>query len=432
MPSNDRTVASPEVTISARWLPIAMLWLVFFFNYSDRQAIYAVFPLIKQQFHLSDVQLGILGSCFMWMYALFGPFAGWVSDRVSRRNLILGSLIFWSVMTGATAIASSFGELVLCRALGGLGEAFYFPAAMSMISDLHGPRTRSRAMSLHQSAVYIGSIAGGSISGFVGEHYGWQASFILFGSGGAVLGLVLLFFLREPVRGMSEEKTSLPQISPRKTTADTLRTLLQNRMVLFLIAIFVGANFVAVVFLTWLPTFLHDKFHMSLSLAGLNGTVYLQFASLLGVLTGGYLADRLSSRRPGGRLLTQSIGLLAATPFLFLTGWTIAVPVLIVAMIGFGYFKGWYEANIVAGLYDFVPVEDRGAATGILNSIGWLGGSTAPIVIALASARFGMGPSISATAAVYLCIGGLLLVVATRVTRRPLRTTAAELDPNIP
>jgi MFS family permease len=368
----------------------------------------------------------------MWMYALFGPFAGWVSDRVSRRNLILGSLIFWSLMTGATAFARNFGELVACRALGGLGEAFYFPAAMSMISDLHGPRTRSRAMSLHQSAVYLGSIAGGSISGFVGEHKGWQASFVLFGSGGVILGLILLLFLREPVRGMSEEKNYKLAVATRKTTADTLRSLLYNRMVFFLIAIFVGANFVAVVFLTWLPTFLHDKFHMSLSLAGLNGTVYLQFASLLGVLTGGYLADRLSARSPGGRLLTQSIGLLAATPFLFLTGWTISIPILIVAMVGFGYFKGWYEANLIAGLYDFVSVEDRGAAAGILNSIGWLGGSTAPIVIALASARFGMGPSISATAAVYFCIGGSLLIVATRMAGRTSRTTAAELEPNVP
>jgi MFS family permease len=432
MPGSYRTGASPETTTTARWLPVAMLWLVFFFNYSDRQAIYSVFPLIKQQLQLTDVQLGVLGSCFMWMYALFGPFAGWLSDRVSRRNLILCSLIFWSIMTGATAIARNFGELVACRALGGLGEAFYFPAAMSMISDLHGPRTRSRAMSIHQSAVYIGSIAGGVISGFVGDHKGWQASFILFGAGGAILGLILLFLLREPVRGMSEDSNCVLQFSARRTTADSLRTLLQNRMVLLLIAIFIGANFVAVVFLTWLPTFLHDKFHMSLSLAGLNGTVYLQLASLFGVLTGGYLADRLSARRRGGRLLTQSIGLLAATPFLFLTGSTISVPVLILGMIGFGYFKGWYEANLIAGLYDFVPVEDRGAAAGILNSIGWLGGSAAPIAIALASARFGMGPSISATAAVYLCIGGSLLIAATRVASRPSRTPAAQLEPNTP
>jgi MFS family permease len=432
MPGTYSSATGTEATASARWLPVAMLWLVFFFNYSDRQAIYAVFPLIKQQLQLSDLQLGVLGACFMWMYALFGPFAGWASDRVSRRNLILGSLIFWSVMTGLTAFARNFAELAACRALGGLGEAFYFPAAMSMIGDLHGGRTRSRAMSLHQSAVYIGSIAGGSISGFVGEREGWQASFILLGAGGAMLGLILMPLLREPVRGMSEDKNHEAQKAPPKTTADTVRALLQNRMVLLLISVFIGANFVAVVFLTWLPTYLHDKFHMSLTLAGLNGTMYLQLASLLGVLTGGYLADRLSARSSGGRLFTQSIGLLAATPFLFLTGWTFSVPILILAMAGFGYFKGWYEANIVAGLYDFVPLENRGSAVGILNSIGWLGGSTAPIVIALASARFGMGPSISATAAIYFCIGGSLLIVATRVASRHTSTISAEVKPEFP
>jgi predicted MFS family arabinose efflux permease len=429
--ADDRSVAPFRANTSARWVTVGMLWLVFFFNYSDRQAIYSVFPLIKQQLQLTDVQLGVLGSCFMWMYALCGPVAGWVSDRISRKKLIIGSLIFWSVMTSATAIARNFGELVACRALGGLGEAFYFPAAMSMISDFHGPRTRSRAMSFHQSAVYIGSIAGGSISGYVGEHRGWQASFVVFGVGGALLGLILMFFLREPVRGMSEPAGYNSQPLNRTSTSEAIHQILGNRTVLLLIAIFMGANFVAVVFLTWLPTFLHDKFHMSLTMAGLNGTVYLQIASLLGVASGGFLADRLSRRHFGGRLLTQSIGLLAATPFLFLTGWTISVPILIVAMIGFGYFKGWYEANLIAGLYDFVAVEDRGAAAGILNSLGWLGGGTAPIIIAVASARFGMSASISATAGLYFFIGAALLIAASTLGRRAPIVTRATTEANL-
>jgi len=115
------------------------------------------------------VQLGVVGASFMWMYALFGPFAGWLGDRLSRKLLILCALIFWSGVTAATAIAHSYAQLALCRALGGLGEAFYFPAAMSLISDYHGPSTRSRAMSFHQSSVYAGSIAGGAFSGFFGE-----------------------------------------------------------------------------------------------------------------------------------------------------------------------------------------------------------------------------------------------------------------------
>jgi MFS family permease len=398
-----------------RWVVIAMLWLVCFFNYADRLAIFSVFPLIKAQMGLSDFELSILASSFMWMYALFGPFAGWLCDRLPRKSLVLGALIFWSAVTAATAIAHGFTQLVMCRALGGLGEAFYFPAAMSLISDYHGPETRSRAMSLHQSSVYAGSIAGAALSGWMGQAYGWRSPFVLFGGVGVVLGLLLWGFLREPVRGMSESAESLPSPHCGTSLLAGFREVFENRMVVLLIVVFMAANFVAVIFLTWMPTFLHDKFHMSLAMAGLNATVYLQIASVLGVLTGGLLADRLRRRFPGGRLLTQGVGLLLGVPFLFLTGWTIRVPVLVAGMIGFGYFKGLYDANIFAGLYDVVPVHRRGAAAGILNSLGWLGAGFAPPAIALAAARFGMSACLSATAVIYLGVGLLLLAGSQRV-----------------
>ncbi len=402
---------------NTKWITIGLLWFVFLFNYADRQAIFSLFPLIKAEMHITDVQLGILGSCFMWVYALCGPFTGWITDRFPRKWLILGSLIFWSVVTAATAIAHTYQSMVWCRALGGLGEAFYFPAAMSMISDYHGPSTRSRAMSLHQTAVYAGSIAGGSISALVGQHSGWRSSFVFFGGCGIALGLVLIFLLREPHRGQSEISADHGPI--KTSTIQVLREILGNRMVLLLIAIFMGANFVAVVFLTWLPTFLYQKFHMSLSMAGLNASLYLQAASFLGVLCGGYLADRFSRQRGGGRQLAQAIGLLLGAPFLFLTGWTLSIPILVLAMIGFGYFKGLYDANIIAGLYDVVAIQNRGTAAGIANSLGWLGGGLAPVIIAVESKKFGMSACISATAVIYLLIGLLTLFASRRLRSLP-------------
>jgi MFS family permease len=408
-----------------KWLTIGLLWFVFLFNYADRQAIFSLFPLIKTEMKLTDIQLGILGSCFMWVYAVCGPFTGWITDRVSRKALILGALIFWSVVTGATALAHTYQQMIWCRALGGLGEAFYFPAAMAMISDYHGPSTRSRAMSLHQTAVYAGSIAGGSISAVVGQHSGWRASFIVFGGCGVMLGLVLVFLLREPGRGQSELRAD--ELLLKKKTSVALKEILGNRMVLLIISIFMGANFVAVVFLTWLPTFLYQKFHMSLSMAGLNASLYLQAASLLGVLCGGVLADRFSKKRGGGRQLTQSIGLLLGAPFLFLMGWTLSVPVLVFAMIGFGYFKGLYDANIIAGLYDVVAIENRGTAAGIANSLGWLGGGLAPVAIAVGSARFGMSACISATAGIYLVIGVVMLLAARHLEGVKRRKTSEDV-----
>ena len=411
------TQASAEAnTGSYKWAVVAMLWLVCFLNYADRQAIFSVFPLIKQQLHLSDVQLGVLGSAFMALYALIGPFAGWLCDRFPRKTLVLGGLVFWSLITAATALSRTFPALVLCRALCGLGEAFYFPAAMSFLSDYHGPATRSRAMSLHQSSVYAGTIAGGAVSGFMGQYYGWRSSFVLFGGLGVALGLLLWGLLREPVRGMSDTVPIVAESGAEGNFLQVVREVFRNRMVILVVVVFMAANFVAVVFLTWMPTFLYQKFHMSVATAGLNSTAYLQMASVLGVLSGGMLADKLRRREPGGRLLAQSLGLLCGVPFLFLTGWTLKIPLLLLGMVGFGYFKGLYDANIFAGLYDVVPVHRRGAAAGILNSLGWLGGGFAPVLIALAAARFGLSACISATAVIYLAIG-LLMFIGSRRTR---------------
>ncbi|GGA53660.1 hypothetical protein GCM10011507_00990 [Edaphobacter acidisoli] len=198
---------------------------------------------------------------------------------------------------------------------------------------------------------------------------------------------------------------------------EDIREIFSNRTAMFLVLAFIGANFVAAVFLTWMPTFLHQKFHMSLSLSGLNSTVYIQIASVLGVLTGGALADSWQRRFRGGRMLAQSLGLFCGVPFLFLTGWSRSLVLLITAMIGFGYFKGLYDANIFASLYDVVPIERRGASAGILNSLGWLGGGFAPVIIALGAAHYGMSASISTTAVVYLMTGLLMLYTARRLER---------------
>jgi predicted MFS family arabinose efflux permease len=402
---------------SYKWLVVAMLWFVCFFNYADRQAIFAVFPLIKQQLALTDVQLGVVGAAFMWMYALFGPLAGWLCDRLSRKGLVLGGLIVWSLVTALTAVCHTYGQLVLCRALSGLGEAVYLPASMSLIGDYHGAGTRSRAMSFHQSSVYVGSIAGGSISGLVGQYYGWRWSFLGFGFCGLVFGVVVGKFLKEPARGVSEQQAaSLPPGS----LLYEIKSLLARPIVRLLIFAFVGANFVAVVFLTWIPSFLYGKFHMSLSMAGLNGTVYLQLSSVVGVLCGGLLADLLARTLAGGRMLTQALGLFLGIPFLFFTGWAASVPGVVLGMIGFGYCKGIYDANIFASLYDVVAIRQRGTAAGMMNSLGWLGGGFAPIAIALAANRYGMGASISGTAFVY-CLSGLLMLLAARYwTRRDI------------
>ena len=421
-----------------KWWVVVMLWFVCFFNYADRQAIFSVFELLKSEMRLSDVQLGIVGASFMWVYALIGPIAGLVGDRFNRKALIIAGLVFWSLITLATALSTKYSHLVLFRALEGFGEAFYFPASMSLLSDYHRARTRSRAMSIHQSSVYAGTIAGGSVAGVLGQHYGWRSSFYLFGSLGMLLGLLLLVLLREPARAISTEPVSRePQLSRGTGTGaggtdrrqppalpgrgshspmvQSLKDLLKpigelfaNPMVRILTAVFVGANFVAMIFLTWMPSFLYRKFNLSLAMAGVSATAYLQIASVLGVLSGGVLADPLARTNRGGRMIVQAIGLALGVPFIFVAGWTLSVPVVIVALIGFGYFKGLYDANIWASLHDVVRPERRASAVGLMNSIGWIGGGVAPVAIAAASERFGMSACISANSVIYLIVAALL------------------------
>ena len=153
------------MTPSYKWWVVAMLWLISFFNYADRQAIFSVFPLLEREMNLTPVQLGLLGSAFAWVYGLGAPFAGMVVDRVRRKSAILGGLHAWSLICMATVFSTDFRHLFFWRAAEGLGETFYYPASMSLISDYHGRETRSRAMGLHQTSVYMGTIGGGFFAG---------------------------------------------------------------------------------------------------------------------------------------------------------------------------------------------------------------------------------------------------------------------------
>ena len=409
-----------------KWFVVAMLWFVCLFNYADRQAIFSVFPLLKSQLGLSDLQLGYVASSFMWVYALSAPLAGLIGDRFHRKTVILTGLIFWSAITIATALATRYWHLLLFRALEGLGEAFYFPASMSMLSAYHGRDTRSRAMSWHQSSVYAGTIVGGAVAGYLADRYGWRAGFYLFGSLGVLLGLVLLWLLDEPE--MAAPADAAEHGHGSFDLRDAGRAVFGNPMVLVLMSVFVGANFVAMIFLTWLPSYLNRTFHMSLSMAGLNATAYLQIASVIGVLAGGVLADRLARRYRGGRMMTQAAGLFLGVPFLFLSGWTLSVPVFVLAMTGFGLFKGLYDANLWASLHDVVPADRRATAVGVMNSVGWLGGGLAPVAIAAGSARFGMSACLSATSIMYAVLGALLLVGIVRYMRGPAPQAPASVQ----
>jgi MFS family permease len=396
-----------------KWYLVAILWWISFFNYADRQALAAVSSLLETQMGLSKIKIGLLGSAFAWAYGLCSPLAGYVVDRVRRKSAILSGLYVWSLICMATALSRNFRELFVFRAAEGLGEAIYYPASTAMISAYHGKTTRSRALGIHQTSVYIGTIAGGFFAGYIGEQYGWRWSFIIFGGLGILLGLVVNRWVVEPAGTIDDlENAGAGQplkVPVRMPLSEFLKTLASSPTILLLMAAFLCANYVAMVLLYWMPNFLHDKFGLRLSLAGLTATVFAQLASMVGAPLGGWLADWLRKRTPAGRMLVQAFGVLGGAPFVLLCGQTFSVAWLIVALSAWGLFKGIYDANIFASVFDVIRPEARGTAAGFMNMVGWLGGgATAPVVVGFLVDRYDFSLAISSAALVYIAAAGFL------------------------
>jgi MFS family permease len=408
-----------------KWGVVAMLWFICFFNYADRQSISSVLPKLKEEFGFDDVQLGLIGSAFMAVYAFGAPFAGYVGDRMRRKDLILGGCLFWSVVTAMTGWCGRLWQFMTVRALEGFGETFYFPASMSLVSDYHGRRTRSRAMALHQSSVYIGTIGGGWLGAWFAKEYGWRVGFYFFGLSGLVLALVLYRLLREPQRGEADSAEGEAKPGAPLTAGQVAPAIFKSPAILVLMAVFVGANFVATIFLIWTPSFLMDKFDYDLVTAGLYGALYIQLPSALSAPCSGALSDYLAPRMRGGRMLVQALGLLVGSVFVFLVGTTENVKVLIPVMALFGVCKGVYDANIFASLYDFIEPRARATAAGLMNMVGWGGGFFGPLFVGWMAEH---GPrqskidnkslAIAWGGAVYLGCAVLLLIAVVALSRR--------------
>jgi sugar phosphate permease len=278
-------------------------------------------------------------------------------------------------------------------------------------------------MGLHQTSVYVGTIGGGFFAGLIGQRHGWRLSFVVFGGLGIVLGIVLHRLLIEPQRTREGQRGALS--FPAFT-----RLALRTPTLLCLMGAFMSANFVAVVLLSWMPKFLYDRFHMGLAMAGLTATIFVQLASMAGAPIGGWLADVWRRRSPRGRMAVQTIGVLGGAPCVAICGMTSSVGTVIAALTVWGLFKGLYDANIFASVFDVVPADARGTAAGFMNAIGWLaGGGSAPLVIGIIAQRSSLGVAIALASTVYLLAAVLLLVGMATIGRSVNSASQAENHP---
>lgn len=355
----------------SKWGIAIALWGVALLNYLDRQIVFSLFPVLRADLGMSDVQLGLLSSAFLFVYGFASLFAGYAAVKKGLVFAILASLGLWSAITFLTGYAPSGGVMIAARALMGLSEAFYIPAGLALIATLHGAATRSRATALHQSGVYIGIIGGGALGGWFAETMGWRFGFWILGAIGIGYAFVLWFVLRSVPR----EVPAAPQ-SPVG--------LISRPGFLPMFAVFCLFSAAGWLVLTWMPLYLYERFGMSLVQAGLTATLYLNIGAFSGIFLGGWLADRI----PRIRVLLPSGGFLCSAIFLAITAYTANQVLLCVALTLFGFGRGLYDCSAMPLLCLIAPPEQRAAGYGFFNFggcltggvmagiAGWLKGST--------------------------------------------------------
>ena len=398
--------------LQEKWSVLAIFWLIYLLNYADRQVLSSVLPLVKREWLLSDTQLGMLSGIFFWVFAPLVLISGNLADVLSRRAIIIGSLVVWSAATAGSGMAGAFGVLLVMRGLTAFGESLYYPAANSMIGDLHGLSSRSTAMSFHQTAVYIGTISSGTLAAYIGQQYGWRSSFWVFGLAGIGMALVVAALLPEPERGGADLIWPVPM-----TAAGRLRLILNRPTVMFLTIGTISKILVLSAYLSWTPTMLFRKFGMTLAQAGFHATFWHNLGAIAGVLAGGRLADTLRARTDLGRPLVQLIGLAAGVPFLFLIGRSSDLLVVNMSLAIFGVCRGMFDSNEFAAVYDVIRPEARATVTGMMMCLGFIAGGFAPVLIGRMGETMGIDGAMSWLAAAY-AVGAVSVACACKFTFR--------------
>ena len=358
---------TPETKPSTRaWFTVALLCGVGCLNYLDRNMITTMRGSIVAAVPMTDAQFGLLTAVFLWVYGLLSPFAGFLADRFSRSRVIVISLFVWSVVTWLTARATTFEGLLAARALMGISEACYIPAALALITDYHRGSTRSFATGVHIAGIMVGQGFGG-IGGWLAERHAWQLPFVIFGIVGIAYSVVLIFTLRDAPR-----ETFAPAGAPAEskvTFVAALRSLLGNGSFLVALAFFGLLGVVGWGLIGWLPTYFQERFHLSQGAAGFSATGYLNAATFTGVLLGGFLADRWSRTNPRARILVPAFGLCMAAVGMLILSLTTVFAVAIAGLVLYGVTRTFTDANMMPILCLIADPRYRATGYGMLNFI---------------------------------------------------------------
>ena len=394
-----------------KWEVLALLWVAYLLNQADRQVFNVVLPLIREDLGLSDVAIGSIATIFNLFYAVLVPIGGLVGDRFSRKWIVTGSILFWSVATMFTGLCNGFLMLVLMRSVAtGGGEAFFGPANYSLLAQYHD-RTRAFAMSVHQTAYYIGIIISGYAAGYIGQLWGWRSAFYVFGAIGVIHGIVMAVRLKDKREEPSKAVAADPS-APKPKLLEGFRMVFTTPTALILTVCFAGLIFVLTGYLTWMPTYLFERFDMDLSGAGFHSMFYTHLFAFFGVLLAGRLSDKLGRLHPAWRMAMQGFGLLAAVPFILLMGNSATLWVIYVGFAGFGFARAFFDANTYTELYDVIPPRYHSSASSLMMMVGFGIGALAPVVLGAVKQAAGLSFGISMLAVVWLVCGAVMVLGA--------------------
>ena len=408
-----------------KWRALALLWVAFFLQQGTRQIFGATLTSIQGSLGASAAAIGAVATVFTFAYGLSVPFAGAAADLFNRKWMVVSGVFVFCLGIFVSGFVASLGLMVVTYGiLNGFGQSFYYPSATSIIGELH-KETRATALSILQMGLYAGIIGCSAASGWLAESgaEGWRVPFKVFGGIGVLWAVVMAFGLRgngfdriNKINRISETDNPVNPVNPvqnKPTLKEAFKVFVGNPSALLLAAGLGMMIYVDVGFKTWMPSHLSESFGVAKGSAALNAVLWHYVGAFVGVTLGGRISDKLAKTRPSVRMETNIAGLALAAPFIV---WMAYAPSLLtcgIAMALFGVFRGVYDSNLMASLFDLIPQRYHASGAGLMLSCAFVFGSTSPVVLGLVKDTFSSTAALASLAAFYL-VGAAIIAIARR------------------
>ena len=353
------------------WIVVGLLWVVALLNYMDRQMLSTMREAMQIDIAEleSAVNFGRLMAIFLWIYGCISPFAGAIADRISRKWLIIGSLAVWSGVTLAMGFCTTYNQIYVLRALMGISEALYIPAGLSLIADYFTGSSRSLAVGIHMTGLYLGQAVGG-FGATIAAAFSWQQTFLCFGIAGVAYAALLAIMLEDRRNEKSECGPDAPEPAAKEPVWKSFALIFSNISFWTILFFFAASSLPGWSTKNWLPTLFAESLGIPMSQAGPLSTITIAVSSFFGVLIGGSLSDNWVRKNIRGRIYTSAIGLAMMIPALVFIGLGSGLVSAIGAGVCFGVGYGMFDTNNMPILCQFVSSRHRATAYGIMNMTG--------------------------------------------------------------